>query len=983
MTKRLRVSKVRGEKFGRFGDRNVDLGDHDFVVVLGDNETGKSTLAEMVAWILAGRRSDSALGRRLVNFLTTNNTQAEIGGVLLGTLGKESFDVRRNFIIRKSSSGRQREDPQAIVRVSDSDISGAEWQSLTAIKNGDDYFYRFRIIAGGPETTVGHMELIEAISAGVNTRKTPREITEALDGKGRKYCAKSNGQTISTSKYAESLEKLEGADKRKLEIYEAVAKVNTSEHQLRDKEEVIRQTNHELDRCLERKSQVESATQAVVLKRNVVLARERLAEKPKPEDYKWHVEAAYNEIAARIAALKSDEESRLLAEGDLNSSALKADLRPESLDRIRMGTDENEEVKRLAADLRKVEEKRETCSKRKKELDKQRSEAIGVLSNMAPMLNSTVDHLKQIGLMTLDDASFGDPLRQWSERAGALATAESRLSELNAKCDSAVRAHEDAKKAWDKLDQTITPMEAVANSGTSQVTQARVGIPKLAYAAIFAVTVVGSFVDGRLGALLGLAGVVLAVVDVGRAQWRTRDSISSAGRGVVANHIASAAKRFNDADSKLEQVKGQVETAVGMRDNAKSELEVARQHAVEVLKKFGFAATTDPLDAVRIRAEREQIRDAASELADADRGLVDNADEDQRLAVSDADLREKLRVLAETIGLSEGPSELSVPHAQLVLDAKRAHDRYRSAEERADISRAELAQVAGSWVHELPVERVEAQFQEICDAVKRYRSLEDDARTKADELKLLAPTGSEVLKIISEPMFDEASGERELKALQEKIRAINVRITDENQGIGRIQKELETLASEDDLPKVAMEVAKHSELVCNAVLYGGAYYLAAKIVQDIKSEVEQKSQPELVKEATVIAKRVTAGDWGALLIPSESPNEMVITQGFERFGQDALSMGAIDALKLCIRLAAARLHAKSTGVALPLILDDPSGSIDANRMSKVLVELQTISKEHQVIVLTHNSKTAEQIANLGGHVVNMPDFAGSAKVQQQ
>jgi len=982
MMKRLRVSRAKGEKFGRFGSRLVDLGDHDFVVILGDNETGKSTLAEMVAWLLAGRRADPALGKRLVNFLTTNKSNEEISGSLFGRYGDEDFEVRREFVIKRSP-GKSKEDPTPSVRVSEQSRSETEWQNLIAIKNGDDYFYRYRITAGGPDKSIGLKELLEAMSVSVLSLKTPGKIKDDLDEKGKKYCPKSGDKGIKGSKYSNSSKQLQDVKGRRAAIYEDAGTVNALEQQLRDAEAVITRTRPELDSCLERKSQVVNATKAVSLRGDVKKARERLAEKSKPEDYKWKVEAARQEIAARIGALESDEENRLRAEERLKSSVIVASLQRENLDRIQISTDESEEVKRIEADLRKVDEKRETGSKQKKELEKKRSEAIGVLSETATMLNTTFEHLKQVGLMTLDDASFGDPLRQWSERAGALATAESRLSELNAKCDSAVRAHEDAKKAWDKHDQTITPMEAVANSGTSQVTQARVGIPKLAYAAIFAVTVLGSFVDGRLGALLGLAGVVLAVVDVGRAQWRTRDSISSAGRGVVANHIASAAKRFNDADSKLEQVKGQVETAVGMRDNAKSELEVARQHAVEVLKKFGFAATTDPLDAVRIRAEREQIRDAASELADADRGLVDNADEDQRLAVSDADLREKLRVLAETIGLSEGPSELSVPHAQLVLDAKRAHDRYRSAEERADISRAELAQVAGSWVHELPVERVEAQFQEICDAVKRYRSLEDDARTKADELKLLAPTGSEVLKIISEPMFDEASGERELKALQEKIRAINVRITDENQGIGRIQKELETLASEDDLPKVAMEVAKHSELVCNAVLYGGAYYLAAKIVQDIKSEVEQKSQPELVKEATVIAKRVTAGDWGALLIPSESPNEMVITQGFERFGQDALSMGAIDALKLCIRLAAARLHAKSTGVALPLILDDPSGSIDANRMSKVLVELQTISKEHQVIVLTHNSKTAEQIANLGGHVVNMPDFAGSAKVQQQ
>lgn len=971
MTKRLRVSSAKGEKFGRFGDRLVTLGDHDFIVVLGDNETGKSTFAEMVAWLLAGRRSDPALGKRLVNFFTTNKTEAEIGGALFGTFGDEDFEVRREFIIKKSLVGKQKEDPTPTVRVSRLSKSETEWQSLTAIKNGDDYFYRYRIIAGASERTVGLKELLEAMSVSVLTLKTPRKIKDDLEDKGKMYCPRPVGRGKADSKYANSRTERENVNRRRTEIDTAAAKVFGLEEQLGDAEEVIKLTKPELDGCLDRKSQVISATKAVSLRRDVDKARARLADESTPEDYKWKVEAARQEIAAHIGAIKGDEENRLRAEQDLNRCVVEADLQLESLDQIQMSTDELEEVKRIEAELGRVREAQEKCGNEEQGLVNQRREAIGVLSGRATELNTTVEHLEQIGLMALDDPSFGDPLRQWSERAGDLDKAESRLSELNTKRDSAARAQEEAKKAWNKLDQKISPMDAVADSASSQVSSARGGIPKTAYMAIFAVTVLGSFVDGRLGALLGLAGVVLAVVDVGRAR-RSRAAISSPGRGVVANHIASAAQRLNDASLNLDQVIGQVKTAVAQRDDAKSDLEVARKRAVEVLNKFGFAATTDHLDAVKIRAEREHIRDAASKLAEANRRLVEVADEDQKLAAFLHDYRERLRVLAQTIGLPEGASDLSAPRADAVLRAKRAHEAYRSAKERFDNSMAQLALVTGPWVQKLSAEAVEAQIRVICDEVKEYRSLEDNARTTADELTLLAPADSEVLMIISEPTFDEASGERDLKALDEDIREINGRITAANQAIGRVNNELGTLATKDDLPTVAMEVAQHSEGVRNAVLHGGAYYLAAKIIQDIKSEVEQKSQPDLVREATEIAKRVTAGDWQALLIDSESPDEMQITQGVERYGQDALSTGAKDALKLCIRLAAARLHAKSTGVALPLILDDPAGSIDADRMSRVLAELQTISREHQVIVLTYKSETAESIRNLGGHVVNMP-----------
>jgi len=971
MTKRLRVSRAKGEKFGRFGDRNVDLGNHDFVVVLGDNETGKSTLAEMVAWLLAGRRSVPALGKRLVNFVTTNKPEVEISGSLFGKFGDEDFEVRREFIIKRSQRAL-REDPTPTVRISKHSKSETEWKNLIAIKNGDDYFYRYRIIAGGPEKKIGLKELLEAASAAVHGFKTPGEIKESLDNEGKEYCPKVTGRGTTDSKYAESSKQLNDAKSRRAEIDEAAETVNTLEQDLLDAEALITQTKLEQTRCLTRKSQVVSARKAVSLRCDVDKARARLAEKSKPEDYKWEVEAERQDIAARIGALETNESHRLSAEESLKGSLIVASLPRESLDRIQISIDVSEEVKRIEADLRKAEEKRETCSKQKKEFDSERSEAIGVLSEKATMLKTTVEHLKRIGSMALDDASFGDPLRQWGERADDLGSAESRVSNCYAKYDLAVRTQEEAKKAWDKLGQTITPIEAVANSGTSQVTPTGGGFPKVAYIAIFAVTVLGSFVDGRLGALLGLAGVVLAVVDVGRAQRRTRDAISSAGRGKVPNDIAAAAKQLNDADSDLQQARDQVKTAVGERDNAKSNLEGARKRAVEVLETFGFAATADHVDAGKIRIERESIKKEAEKLANADRGLVKVADEDQRLAVSDGDLRERLRVIAEEIGLLEGPSVLSAKRAQAVLEAKWAHDRCQDAKEKVDDSIAQLAEVAGPWVRELPVERIKAQFEKICFEVQEYQKLDDHAQTTANELTLLAPENSEVLKIIADSTFDEASGEREEKELDAEDQTLNGRITKLNQDIGRIKSELGALATKDNLPRVEMEVAKQREEVRNAVLYGGAYYLAAKIVQDIKNEVEQKSQPALVREATVIAERVTGGDWQSLIIDTESADEMEITQGHERYDQDALSTGAKDALILCIRLAAARLHAKSTGIALPLVLDDPSGSIDANRMSKVLVELQAISKEHQVIVLTHNSETAEQIRKLGGHVINMP-----------
>ena len=65
--KSLKVKIARAERFGRLSTKSVELSDGNFTVVLGPNESGKSTLAELISWVLAGRRK--SMDRR---FLTSS-----------------------------------------------------------------------------------------------------------------------------------------------------------------------------------------------------------------------------------------------------------------------------------------------------------------------------------------------------------------------------------------------------------------------------------------------------------------------------------------------------------------------------------------------------------------------------------------------------------------------------------------------------------------------------------------------------------------------------------------------------------------------------------------------------------------------------------------------------------------------------------------------------------------------------------------------
>jgi uncharacterized protein YhaN len=87
--------------------------------------------------------------------------------------------------------------------------------------------------------------------------------------------------------------------------------------------------------------------------------------------------------------------------------------------------------------------------------------------------------------------------------------------------------------------------------------------------------------------------------------------------------------------------------------------------------------------------------------------------------------------------------------------------------------------------------------------------------------------------------------------------------------------------------------------------------------------------------------------------------------------EDAMSAGARDVLRLSIRLAAARAHSQSRGVALPLILDDPTASIDKNRCPRLFEVLKEFAEDFQIILMTHDSAIVDLAVAAGATEVSL------------
>ncbi|HZI89804.1 MAG TPA: hypothetical protein VFD83_05065, partial [Candidatus Polarisedimenticolia bacterium] len=88
-------------------------------------------------------------------------------------------------------------------------------------------------------------------------------------------------------------------------------------------------------------------------------------------------------------------------------------------------------------------------------------------------------------------------------------------------------------------------------------------------------------------------------------------------------------------------------------------------------------------------------------------------------------------------------------------------------------------------------------------------------------------------------------------------------------------------------------------------------------------------------------------------------NPTVFQEGKREVRVESMSRGARDVFYFCLRAALAQeLAAREP---LPLVLDDPTAHFDEERRGALLGYLETLAKDIQVVLLTHDRKVLNQI----------------------
>ncbi|WP_411680755.1 AAA family ATPase [Clostridium thailandense] len=207
-----------------------------------------------------------------------------------------------------------------------------------------------------------------------------------------------------------------------------------------------------------------------------------------------------------------------------------------------------------------------------------------------------------------------------------------------------------------------------------------------------------------------------------------------------------------------------------------------------------------------------------------------------------------------------------------------------------------------------------------------------------------------------------------VEELQERLR----NFTSENieEQILELQKKIKTPCK--NLSQVQEEIDEIEKEVEEKQNYFDCLKIAAEVMEEASDEMRQSFGPELNKKTSGIFKSLTNGKYGNILVTKDY--DISIQSGIHYREWKYLSNGTVDQAYLSLRLAIAELIS-DRNVILPLFLDDVMIQYDDERMDAALKFISDYAKEKgqefQMLLFTCHQNIIDNSKMYNTEVVNI------------
>ncbi|MGI5832548.1 MAG: AAA family ATPase [Thermoguttaceae bacterium] len=218
-----------------------------------------------------------------------------------------------------------------------------------------------------------------------------------------------------------------------------------------------------------------------------------------------------------------------------------------------------------------------------------------------------------------------------------------------------------------------------------------------------------------------------------------------------------------------------------------------------------------------------------------------------------------------------------------------------------------------------------------------------------------------------------------IKALDERVEKLSSDKKEKTLRIGRLTEQLANLAAQRDAVGYRFESAAISRRIDEISRIWQSRAVACKIMEDIRRAYEKERQPETLKEASRLLKRLTDGLYEKIWTPLGEDTLYVDTKDGQTLDIGSLSRGTREQLFIAIRLALAVSFEKH-GVNLPLILDDVLVNFDNRRAAAAADVLSEFAEAgRQIFIFTCHQHICKTFLARERPVFVLPDKAMKVK----
>lgn len=925
--KQLRLTGVSNVDFGRHRGFSCLGLEHDFVVVYGANESGKSTLAEFLTWAIGGPFRTYANGSERFSI---DGVDRPARGRVEAVFDSERLDIDARFkIIKKGTPNDLRSGTIAARSLDSADAFGSLFSGLTP----EDYVLIYRIYgvdlsSSGTENDFSSL-FSRFASGGSTSTLEPRAQVGWLAGKKKELedLRKSRNQELKALagliRDAERRPEQVAAEQQRIVVLaDRVSEIGQQLAAMQAEQALIARViagvgalrrQHEAQASLSALAEVPPAWAAVLP--SVPDIKRLRGEFDDVEEKRRAASAAAGAAIARTRLRVADIEGKQLSAAERSEMQAAAAA---VLAAVTAQSAVETHLQQLVLEQRRVESEANSAAG-----------SVGLSREQAEALAN------QSGLL---DGVTNEAL-QWANAAQAVA---------HARADAA-----DAEAAL----QIVRENAPAPSLPPSPAPALKWGLNPFVVAAVVAVVGVLGLVSpwASLGSGL-VAAVVFAVLRSNRKPVLPQQAPVTVPPAAAPPAVAALAVRM------------------GVLASARSNEGDRARRVSEVLAVYGVVPPT-PEDAPAVIAALKNLAglvDAARRLS---LNLNDTLGAGERAAGELQRCREAFATMlrergAEGVVSVDSFPEWLVEYENALKASESLQQLVRQQSERAAQLQPLLAPIADE-VSGMSRGALLERFTSFVELSARRNKAEQEVREAGIAVTGAGMTDGPVQALLERfPMGDGLPAQqRELSGQVQAMEDERITATEERT---RLNVELEATLQTEVLPELLLQRGDLDEAQAESEQDLVVAQLAHELLVAAIYDFEKQNQDPVIQHAQRLVEQVVPS-WGTLVMEFPAGGKPTIrrdsTSG--RLSSDRLSDGARALLHLGIRLAFAERDAERRGLSLPLICDDPFAHFDDDRTRGALELLGDTSKRHQVILFTCETATRTLAADLGAHVINL------------